>query len=75
MNEIPEKKYCQSHEKQFLNSNDLEKYYRFAFKDDMLKAISECLVMPIVNFLILSTDGKCWCEKVSDVYGGVECLR
>jgi large conductance mechanosensitive channel len=70
---MPEKKYCQSHEKAFLKSGDLEDYRRFAFRDDMLKlsvgfmlggafngvvrAISECLVMPIVNFLISSTDG------------------
>ena len=73
MDAMPEKNYCHSQEKNFLNRKDIDSYRRFAFNDYMLKlsvgfmlggafngvvrSISECLVMPVVNFLISSTDG------------------
>lgn len=72
MESMPEKNYCHSREKHFIKAKDFEEYRRFALKDDMLKisvgimlggafngvvrGISECLIMPIINFLISSTD-------------------
>lgn len=62
-------------EKNFIDKKEIENYKKFAFKDDMLKmsvafmlgasfnkvvtGISELLIMPFINFIIMQT-GDSW---------------